>query len=611
MSRAFAPIGFALLGAGVLHCSEPTEETGVAEGAHSEKEAVFANVPYFWAETDYATFKRIAQAPPFATGAPVSDDDIVRQRLQAWADRMHDEIARDVRAKTGKDLVAPRPIVMVVPAKEANAWVSGVPACVSGESDLSGIGQSGRFEKTAALVFLEHARVKEAFAAFGRPPPECTRPSNWPASDDVLSFFNASGSKCHLERTEADKTKVSGAECSIEMYGPTAAKRLTYYATSPYVHFTTAMVALAREERAIVGVLAHELGHYYRAHAFGEVVMGKYNHWYEQEDPPDQRMPPASADSHDLEARFRRVAPYPIPRVSGQRVSYRLSHALVDGIGSLMERARICAPATNLLQDGLRSAFGGFSGYVDRATREKYLAYEDALLACAGAIDVSDSDADGTLLLEEVQQVVEQDAYRFAEPALEPGTLLSVISTLNERAAVVDREEDDFRATLRSRRLGRYTSEQEADEFSLEYYARVGLEPKTRIDSYLELVETRYAEDPDRFAFKNDGLDVRECAALHRAGWVKDGQRVFVGLGDLHDPHHGDCYRLFNMSQDLRAHDHRASAPGPDLPGTWADIQAEAKRATEAFTPSRPPFSASRPLSPANDGAPATVVDTL
>jgi len=29
--------------------------------------------------------------------------------------------------------------------------------------------------------------------------------------------------------------------------------------------------------------------------------------------------------------------------------------------------------------------------------------------------------------------------------------------------------------------------------------------------------------------------------------------RAFVPLGNLLEPHHGDCYRLFNMSQELRA----------------------------------------------------------
>jgi hypothetical protein len=370
------------------------------------------------------------------------------------------------------------------------------------------------------------------------------------------------------------------------------------------------MIALAREERAIVGVLAHELGHYYRAQAFGEIVMGKYNHWYEQKDLPDTRMPSPIVDSGDIEKRFRRVSPFPMARVPGQRLSYRITSAVVDGIGSLIERARVCPEAARLLDHELRSAFSGFSGYAQRSAREKYLAYEGALLACAGSVRVSDDDAPGTLLIEEVQQVLEQHASSFAEPPVGTGTLAGVLAMIDERAAALDREEDDFRALLRTRRLGRYTSEQEADEFSLEYYARAGLEPRTRIDSYLELVETRFADDRDRFAFKNDGIDLATCAALYRAEWVAEGKQVFVDLGDLHDPHHGDCYRLFNMSRDLRGHGHRATGAPPALRGLWADVHVQAQRATDAFTPAPPDLAVSLP-SPATADARATIVDSL
>jgi len=36
----------------------------------------------------------------------------------------------------------------------------------------------------------------------------------------------------------------------------------TFYATSQYVHVTSAMVAVAKDERGLVAVLAHELGHF-------------------------------------------------------------------------------------------------------------------------------------------------------------------------------------------------------------------------------------------------------------------------------------------------------------------------------------------------------------
>src|SRR5206468_1115231 len=113
------------------------------------------------------TFKGVAQAAPFRVGTPLEASSAVTARLQAWSDLVHAEVAKDVRARTKKDLVAPRPIIVVVPAKEANAWVSGVPACFTTEADLSAIGKRGRPAKTVALAFAEHGGIKPAFSMFG------------------------------------------------------------------------------------------------------------------------------------------------------------------------------------------------------------------------------------------------------------------------------------------------------------------------------------------------------------------------------------------------------------------------------------------------------------
>lgn len=609
-----------LAAACAVGCSSANDVTARDEADHTARAPVFANDTHFWAETDYVTFKSIAQAPPFNVGQPLPPSTIVTQRLQAWADRIHEAVKADVLASSGKELVAPRPLIVVVPAKEANAWVSGVPSCVSGDADLSSVGSRGRAPRTASLVFLEHARLKEAWSMFGAPPPSCARPENWKDQDALLSFLGASGSRCKVEPAggeEGDRVKVSGEGCALDgQTAPTTARRLTYYATSPYIHFTSAMIALAEDEHAIVGIVAHELGHFYRAHAVSDLVMGKYNHWYEQKDTPDTIEPAPTPDSAALEATFRRVAPYPMAQVPGQKLSYRIGDFLADSLGSLLQRAGLCGEATALLDDGWRYSFSGFSGgYVDARTREKYLAYERALLTCAEVVAVTESGGSGALALADVRDALARGAHAFAEPAVTGATLSEILAVVHGRAAVLDDEARAFHATLRDRRLGRWTAEQEADDFSVEYFARVGLDPEKRIASYLELIAAHYAGDDDRFMARNGGLDLATCRALHRDGFRTDGRPASVPLGDLHDPHHGDCYRLFNMSQELRAHGFRATGSPPALTGTWDAARDEAKRATDELVPLRPHGGMGGPSHlprPASGGPSAgTIVDGL
>lgn len=584
MRFPFASLLFLSLAAAA--CGSADADVGADEADHTAKQPVHANAPYFWAETDYASFKEVAQAAPFRTGTPLDGTGAVTKRLQAWADLVHAQVQKDVPG-----LVAPKPVIVVVPAKEANAWVSGVPSCFTAEADLRAIGKKGRPAKSVNMAFAEHDGIKEAVSFFGAPPPTCTNPKNWKSKEEAIAFFNRSGSRCKLERGAGDTVKVSGEGCAMLSgdTGATTAKQLTFYAASPYVHFTTAMIGMANDERGLVGIIAHELGHYYRAHAIGELVMGAYNHWYEQKDPPEKTKPGAAADTKELEARFDRVMPYPMPRVPGQKISYRLTDLVVDPLAALLEAKKTspgfaCADAVAKLGDWRHDFTGLGASFVEKATQTSYLAYESALLACAAKVPVGGNDPNA-LDLATVREAVERSARDFAAPAVSAGTLASVLDALRARAAVVDAEADAFLKTLEQRRLGRYTVEQEADDFSLEYFTRIGLEAKVRVDSYFDLIKARADETPERFIAANGGLDVPACEKLYRANFRgRSGELLFVPLGNLHDPHHGDCYRLFNMAQEQRAHRFRKRGT-PAFTTGWEEIRAEAQRATDAFKP--------------------------
>jgi hypothetical protein len=593
----WAVAGVSLLALASLHCSSSQEAPeGESEDAVSVKTPIYDNSPYFWALTDYATFQQVSMPAPFRVGPPLTETDPVTVRLQTWVDRIHEAVAKDVRRKTGKDLVAPKPIVKVLPSKEANAWVSGIPACFTAEADLSALGTPLRPARATNLAFVGFDGVTEATSLFGAPPPKCAAPTNWRSVDDALSFIKASGSKCKLERV-GDRVKVSGPGCAIQGDdAPTTAKQLTYYAASPFIQITTAMLALAKDENQVVGVLAHELGHYYRAHIVSDLVMGKYNFWYDQKNPRGLTPPSPSPDAVTLEERFHRVSPYARPKIEGQKLSYRLTSLLVDNLGSLLSAANAangakfaCADAVGKLAEPWSSDFRGFgASFVRKPTKDGYLAYESALLACAARVPVTSGGGGGTLKLLDVREAVRTRGTEVALPEVVAGTLADVLTTLQDRASVIDRDEEGLMSLIEARPLGRWTAEQEADNFSLSYYVRLGLAPSTRIDTEFEMVKAHNAIDPDHFVDRNGGLDLATCEAMYRADWMTTSssglkELAFVTLGDLHDEHHGDCYRLFNLTQELRAHDYRKSGTAPTFAASWEETRSAAAHLTDSF----------------------------
>jgi Zn-dependent protease with chaperone function len=582
-----------------------------------DQEPVIGNAPFFWAVTDYSTFKRIAQAPPFRVGAPLAADDNVTLRLQAWADRLHDAVAADVLASTGEPLIAPRPTIVVVPSRTANAWVSGIPICLTTEpADLAEVG-GARPTRTARMVFVENGRLREAFSLFGAPPQTCATAENWPGDlDAAIAFVNAH-SACKIDRA-GGRLRVSGADCAIETAGPTTANQLTYYVTSPYIHFTTAMLALAADEHNIVGVITHELGHYYRAHAVSDLVMAKYNFWFEESDPPTTAAPQPVADTGALDAQRDQLFGVPFITVTGQQLSPRLNRAVVAGISQLLPRLAAtpgapCADAVAELGDWTE-AFRGLGGTsVVQRDAERYLRFEAALRRCDADVPVTVSGGDGALQLAAVQAAVSEYASAFASPPLAAGSLREILDELHARASVRDRAGEDLFATIEARRLGFYTAEQEADAVSLRYYAELGLEPQTRIDGYLDLVRSHpELSDPSVFAARNGGMSLATCDALYAADWTTigaDGTPVpaYVPLGELTDPHHGDCYRRFSLSQVLRAYGYEPSGTPPAFAGPWEDVRAAAQALTDAIFV--PPGGVARAPMPGLGGAGGTIFE--
>jgi hypothetical protein len=158
-------------------------------------------------------------------------------------------------------------------------------------------------------------------------------------------------------------------------------------------------------------------------------------------------------------------------------------------------------------------------------------------------------------------------------------------------------------ARLKSNKIGLYTTEQEADEFALQLGAKMGLSGDAVLAGWLDMmraIDRLYArsytpEELAQWRQTSGELDAPTCEALLKSDFTKDGQPVTVSMGQLDEPHHASCYRLFNLWREARAQRYVTAPAGEELSPAWSTLKADAARLSAAAPAPAP--------APATDGA--------
>lgn len=126
------PALWALLAGASIAAACSGDEPTTQEQDHTEGEYVQANHPLYWNDSDFASFRGITDRDSWDPNPqPVGADDVAQRWLQHWADAIDAIVRAKVKADTGEELVAPKPVMHLLPASSiSNAWVTAVPACV-------------------------------------------------------------------------------------------------------------------------------------------------------------------------------------------------------------------------------------------------------------------------------------------------------------------------------------------------------------------------------------------------------------------------------------------------------------------------------------------------
>ena len=218
------------------------------------------NEPYRWVEADYESARR-ADPLQLVSKGPLPDDHAAVVWLQAFVDAADAVVRARVERELGAPLRAPKPHVRIVESGRVslNGWASPVAVTLQNANDGRPT-YAARFDGTGApelgLALLERHPV--------------ARPASWNDRGDIARFLARSARLSNVAEHEG--------RFWFPCEEARASDGLVIYAMSPNIHVTVPLLKRL-DEAGVFFLLAHELSHYYRAHATSADTLPYY--WYE------------------------------------------------------------------------------------------------------------------------------------------------------------------------------------------------------------------------------------------------------------------------------------------------------------------------------------------
>ncbi|WP_176736636.1 M48 family metalloprotease [Oligoflexus tunisiensis] len=545
-------------------CAEPPSNL-----KHNLKQPVNSTDSGQWRVLNEDELRRFAQAMFGADASPsliLADDQPEVQKLQGWLDRMDAAL----RARYPDQLRwAPKPQAKVLNQPEVNAMVSAVPACL--DFALRFEGSSG----PAANSVLLDRRVRD-MKVFGDFCIETDLTHDQQKS--LLSWWLQPYRGCTIRFEE--QTVIAEKGCDFYLAaGPGSigsASKLMVAQTSSIVWVNSGLLQQL-DEHEVVSVLAHELSHYYMSH--GNADPGLYYFFYQLGPHNSQQKPAPDPSLAAFGEKLWKASQQKADLMNLHAVEGQAWHSILFEFTKYTSKLFYEAECRKEIFDGrpcekpcyhlkqffddplISSQLAGFPAVPLKADNlMHYRRYEELLTSCTSELFLTEKAfAEGGVarwLLELMPSYVGDGALA----AL--GIPLAQFQKVRDVYDFIQTEYPKTRASQEAeahqvlqeaidRQLVYYTTEQEADEQSLEMLHEMGIDPKTAITTQLKIARL---SDPLDLAYGE--VSGEDCERLYQNHWQDpSGGRVMIPVADWQDDHHSHCFRAFNMDREIQAHD--------------------------------------------------------
>lgn len=579
--RTLGFAGLASITALVMSCGE--ESTSSLEHNHGEPTRSANPLLWFSAEENPYESYQASQKGNFnvldKTEAPL---------VRAWAQNWIDVMDAQLRSRYPDQLRnTPKPEVALIGTENPNAFINSSPYCFTTSVDIepaAGQGNGVLYLSDGGPVVFSEKTLSDARI-------DC-KPISSEAMQEYFNYFNANTkSDCRLSKKGGSSYRLSGCkpqDGEPELGVLARASKVLLFRVHPYVNLNLGLISLMNDSDEYISIIAHELGHYYRSHS--NKVDGEYDYFYTLYQGSDRGVKPeptrdervvALGESVQIAAQAYDGVNRLSPKVPGTTIdpinffaAGNLAKLVCDQpVTQQSQCSKACRKVADVSLEANKQANSDNLGYYPygRSYNEAFIKSLDAqMLACIEPLkDVTVQNpgvvrtlytagvwnphvaSKGIVLrksagIAAVASTIEFDASDDLFAVFDK--VNGSIDSVNEKVAQNYREAFDMR-------LGWYTAEQEADDFAAELLYYLNLDTKAGAKAFLSIQKdvSRQLDDNDTdlsFGFSR-------CSALFQADWKDaNGQEVVVPVGDFVDDHHSNCYRAFNISREVEAHDY-------------------------------------------------------
>lgn len=591
-----------LVAVAVVACSKH-ESHDISTPSHEVDQPTRGTHAWMWSDVSDASYHDVITPLVGLNNSLYIDKN---HDLTVWAQSWIDRIDSRIRSEHPEKMAnTPRPFAKVIKNGSANAFVAPVPVCFDIRVKLKN-GNANALNTLDAVYFDPKDGI---FASW---PMQYDCVSGVDHIDEIKGFvevFNNASDSCKLEVN--GNTLAGNAQCleGSDVVGAVAARKVVFFQTANYVTLHTGIFPLMTEE-ALVGVIAHELGHYYRAHVAHTAA--EFDFFYTMGETNTDKRPvaePAKKEMGDLAVAASTLLTNSdsFTTFDNQTIRPELFMAVGSMIAAVAAEegsADTCAEAASLLKNSEFVAAMGTYPFADASVSmtSSYKKFETNANACLKELKLGEGNeltadavsyrkfvslintptwpswlreisAGGRSFVARMNALTVQRAGQTA-PAGQGLNVADVVLAVSNKLNEQDHVGYSALKAAHEARLGQYTSEQEADDIAAEWLNDIGIEAHHMVEAMRTLGKGTSN------GLRGFILGEQDCEALWKRQWTNaDGTYAFVPVGDYSEVHHSTCFRMFNLDREISAHNYQvpsdAQAPLLDAAG-WKALQRKA-----------------------------------
>ena len=512
-------------------------------------------------------------------------------RMQYWLTNLHHLLKASYPDQLKN---VPTPKAIIVRNDDANAFVSPVPVCLdvpvrlNPEIPITAANTLNRISFTTDGEFTDDASSgKDPICVHRKFPREYLV--------DMVKWFDAKSDGCTV-KFEMDPTThveefILSKNCPLdpELEDVAIAKSIVVVTTSNWVTINTGLInQMKDDEWMVLPTIVHELGHYYRSHL--TVFPKEYNYFYQMPSTPVAHKPAPDPALKDFGVKV-----YEHAKILGlQTVDHQIYHTgLYSAITEMVHRfckrnadacsrSVSCKELNGILEDGsLSDDLGNFPDEAIPDGKESaYKKFEQLASTCSQNIKLATNRTVGALTYSDIAIVLKHnDLSTVLTVPTNKANLQALLAALQGQMAQAARNADAVIKSAEERKVVRYTIEMEADEFGLEQFVKLGREPNDWLDA-----DFVFNNDPSEKTVKptfnsaggnyRGNVDNKTCEKAYHDGWKFSGRPFIPDRGGFYDPHPNNCFRTYDMGQEIIAHKYvKRNVTFPTPPGKpWKDL---------------------------------------